>query len=170
MFLPLSLLFVGAVLVLNALWMLGRISDREIVVINLVTAAVTGTVALLTLFRAQSVTDVRTTALTLLFTVTYLWVAANRLTGSDGRGLGWFSFFVAISVLPEAVRTTLGAQTPTELWLGLSWFAWSGLWALYFYTLAFEKPLVRVTACATLATGVLTAWLPALVLLNRTGV
>ena len=30
----LSLLYVGAVLVLNGLWMLGRIEDREIQVIN----------------------------------------------------------------------------------------------------------------------------------------
>ena len=41
MLLPLSLLFVGAVLVLNGIWMTGRIDDREIVLINLVTATVT---------------------------------------------------------------------------------------------------------------------------------
>ena len=78
MFLPLSLLFVGAVLVLTELWMFERISDREIVVINLVTAAITGTAALLTLLGTESMLDVRATALTLLFTVTYLWVATNR--------------------------------------------------------------------------------------------
>ena len=79
MFLPLSLLFVGAVLVLNELWMFERISDREIVVINLVSAAITGTAALLTLLHVESMLDVRATALTLLFAVTYLWVATNRL-------------------------------------------------------------------------------------------
>ena len=47
MLLPLSLLFVGAVLVLNGLWMAGRISDREIVVINFATAAITATVAII---------------------------------------------------------------------------------------------------------------------------
>ncbi|MCK0151596.1 transporter [Marivita sp. S6314] len=169
MYLPLSLLFVGAVLVLNGLWMLGRIADREIIVINLVTAAVTATVALLTLIRAEALTDVRNTALTLLFSVTYLWVAINRMTGADGRGLGWFSLFVAITVLPEAITTLSAAQTVMDLWLGLCWLAWSGLWFLYFVTLALQHPLVRPTAHATLAAGVLTAWMPALVLLNNVG-
>jgi len=146
MFLPLSLLFVGAVLILNGFWMSGRIANREIVVINLATAAITAAVAALSLTRAMTPEDVRTVALTLLFSVTYLWVAVNRLTGADGRGLGWFSLFVA-------------------LWLGLCWLAWSGLWFLYFVTLALQKQIQGPTTVATLGAGVLTAWLPALVLL-----
>ena len=57
--------------------------------------------------QADSPDTVKAAALTLLFSLTYLWVGMNRLTGSDGRGLGWFSLFVAISVLPEAVVTLL---------------------------------------------------------------
>lgn len=167
MFLPLSLLFVGAVLVLNGLWMSGRISDREITVINFVTATITATVALLTLLRAEGIVDVRATALTLLFSVTYLWVGINRITGVDGRGLGWFSLFVAISVLPEAFNTFTAAQTGMDIWMGVNWLAWSGLWFLYFLTLALGKDWTRPTAMATLVTGILTAWLPALVLLNE---
>lgn len=165
MLLPLSLLFVGAVLVLNGLWMTGRISDREIVLINGATAAITATVASVSLVRAQNVEDVRAVAMTLLFSVTYLWVAFNRASGSDGRGLGWFSLFVALSVLPEATRSLLDASTPMEIWLGLSWLAWAALWFLYFLTLALERPFRRQTALATLLSGVLTAWLPALFLM-----
>lgn len=33
--------------------------------------------------------SVREAALLLLFAFTYLWFAYNRLTDSDGRGLGW---------------------------------------------------------------------------------
>lgn len=165
MLLPLSLLFVGAVLFLNGLWMLGRIADREIAVINFVTATLTFLVALLGLIQATGVADVRASAMTLLFTVTYLWVGMNRLTGADGRGLGWFSLFVAISVLPEAARALATAAGPIDLWLGLCWVAWSGLWFLYFLTLALQWPLQRPTAMATLASGIFTAWLPALVLL-----
>ena len=166
MLLPLSLLFVGAVLVLNGLWMFGRISEREIVVINLVTAGITATVAAVSLVRAGSVGDVRAVAMTLLFSVTYLWVALNRLNGTDGRGLGWFSLFVAISVLPEAVRGLAGATDAMGLWMGANWAAWAGLWFLYFLTLALHLPIARLTAGATLAAGIVTAWLPALVMLN----
>lgn len=165
MLLPLSLLFVGAVLLLNGLWMFGRIADREIVVINFATAALTGMVALLGMIHAVDMGGVRASALTLLFTLTYLWVGVNRLTGADGRGLGWFSLFVSVSVIPEAVRTLGVAAGPMDVWLGLCWIAWSGLWFLFFLTLALAMPLQRPTALATVACGLLTAWLPALVML-----
>ena len=40
------LFYVGAVLVINGLWLLDRIDGREIVVINIVTALVSGAVVL----------------------------------------------------------------------------------------------------------------------------
>lgn len=165
MLFPLSLLFVGAVLVLNGLWMFGQIADREVAIINFATAALTGLVGLIGMIDAPDVAGVRASALTLLFTVTYLWVGVNRITGADGRGLGWFSLFVSVSVIPEAVRLLATATGLMELWLGLSWVVWSGLWFLFFLTLTLALPLQRVTAFATLGSGVLTAWAPALVLL-----
>lgn len=165
MLLPLSLLFVGAVLTLNGLWMMNRIADREIVVINLATAFITATVAVLSMARADSPGAVKAAALTLLFTLTYLWVGMNRVTGCDGRGLGWFSLFVAISVLPEAVVTLRHAADGMTLWLGLCWAGWAALWFLYFLLLALGWPLQRTAAAATLASGILTAWMPALAML-----
>ncbi|MDQ1900199.1 AmiS/UreI family transporter [Paracoccus sp. WLY502] len=165
MLLPLSLLFVGAVLTLNGLWMMNRVSDREIVVINLATAFITGTVAVLSMIGADTPAAVKGAALTLLFSLTYLWVGINRLTASDGRGLGWFSLFVAISVLPEAVVTLRQASDPMTLWLGLCWACWAGLWFLYFLLLALRWPLERTASAATLASGILTAWMPALAML-----
>lgn len=164
MLLPLSLLFVGAVLVSNGLWMFGRIADREVAIINFVTAGLTGTVALLGMIHAVDADGVRGAALTLLFTVTYLWIGVNRLTDADGRGLGWFSLFVAVSVLPEAVRTFGTAVNAMDLWLASCWLAWSVLWFLFFLTLALRLPLQRLTGAATLASGIFTAWLPAMVL------
>lgn len=167
MLLPLSLLFVGAVLVLNGIWMTGRIADREIVVINLATAAITATVAALLLVRATTGEDIRAVAMTLLFSVTYLWVAVNCLNGSDGRGLGWFSLFVSVSVLPEGFRALGTATNLIETWLGLCWIAWSGLWFMNFVLLSLRKPFHRQTAIATMLGGVLTAWSPALFLMYR---
>lgn len=165
MLLPLSLLFVGAVLVLNGLWMMNRISDREIAVINLATAAITGCVAVLSMAGAETQVAVKGAALTLLFAITYLWVGVNRLTGADGQGLGWFSLFVAISVLPEAAVTLRDAPDAMTTWLGLCWAGWSALWMMYFLLLALRWPIGREAAAATLASGILTAWMPALVML-----
>lgn len=169
MLLPLSLLFVGAVLTLNGLWMMNRIADKDAVVINLAAAFITGTVAILSMAKADAPDAVKAAALTLLFSVTYLWVGTNRLTGSDGRGLGWFSLFVAISVLPEAVVALRRADGGMVMWLGLSWACWAALWLLYFLLLALRLPLERTAAAATLASGVLTAWMPALAMLYGAG-
>lgn len=165
MLLPFSLLFVGAVLTLNGLWMLNRISDKEIVIINLAVSVTTGTVALMGMAEASTPATVKAAALTLLFTLTYFWVAVNRLTGSDGRGLGWFSLFVAVSVLPEAAGTLRHAPDAMIVWLGLCWACWAGLWFLHFLVLAIRRPMERATAIATLSSGILTAWLPALAML-----
>ena len=126
MLLGLSLFYVGAVLILNGLWMLGRISDREITVINLFTGGLNLLVSLkLTLGEGADAASIKAGAFSLLFALTYLWVAFNRLTGADGRGLGWFSLFVAITAVPIAIDTLSVASTPWSWWFGLSWAAWA---------------------------------------------
>ena len=167
MLLGLVLFYVGAVLILNGLWMLGRIGDREIWVINLFAGGVSLLVALKHAFGAGAdAVSIKTAALSLLFSFTYLWVAFNRFSGADGRGLGWFSLFVAITAVPVAVDTLRGAASSWELWLGLSWAAWAVLWLLFFLLLALQKPLARLAACVAIAEGVLTGWLPGYLLLT----
>jgi len=167
MLLGLSLFYVGAVLVLNGLWMLGRISDREITVINLFTGGLNLLVSLkLTLGEGADAASIKAGAFSLLFALTYLWVAFNRLTGADGRGLGWFSLFVAITAVPIAIDTLSVASTPWSWWFGLSWAAWALLWLLFFLVLVLNKPLTRLTAGMAIAQGILTGWLPGYLLLT----
>lgn len=163
----LSLLFVGAVLSLNGIWKLGHIGDREIAVINIFTGCITLSVAAVLAFgHGADLGSVKAAAITLLFSATYLWVAANCIFGFDERGIGWFSLFVAITVIPVALETTIAAQTPFGLWLALSWAAWSVLWFLNFLLLALRWPIKRPTAWVTLASGILTAWIPGWLLLS----
>ena len=167
MLLGLSLFYVGAVLILNGLWMLGRIDDREIAVINVFAGGLTLLVSLkLALGADADAASIKAAALSLLFSFTYLWVAYNRLTGADGRGLGWFSLFVAITAMPVAVETLSAAGSSWDIWLGLSWIAWALLWVLYFNLLALGKPIARITAAVAISQGVLTGWLPGYLLLT----
>ena len=113
MLLGLGLLYVGAVLVLNGLWLLGHIEDREIVVVNVVSGTITLFVSLFWAFSSGANDgSIKGAALTLLFTATYFWVAYNRFSKVDGRGLGWFSLFVAITVAPVAVQSLQTATSP----------------------------------------------------------
>ncbi len=167
MLLGLSLFYVGAVLILNGLWMLGRIGEREITIINLFTGGLTLLVSLrLALAPDADAASIRNAAFSLLFSFTYLWVAYNRLTGADGRGLGWFSLFVAITAVPVAIDTLRTADSTWDWWLGLSWAAWAVLWLQFFLLLALNKPIARMTAVMAIGQGVVTAWLPGYLLLT----
>lgn len=161
------LFYVGAVLFLNGLWLMGRIADREIVVINIVAALVSGASVLHDAFGAGAdAASIRNAALSLLFCTTYLWVAYNRLSGADGRGLGWFSLFVAITTLPVFLRALAGAASVAEFWLAANWAIWGVLWFMYFLLLALGRPIQRQTAWVTLLTGIFTGWLPGFLLLD----
>ena len=167
MWLGLSLFYVGAVLCLNGLWMLGRIEDREIWVINIFSGVVSLCIGLFSIFGAGAdAVSVKNGALTLLFAFTYLWVAINRFSGADGRGLGWFSLFIAITAVPVALETFAGAQSTLDWWMGLNWAAWAVLWGVFFVLLALQRPIGRATGVLCIVQGVLTGWLPGYLLLT----
>lgn len=167
MLLGLALLFVGAVLCLNGLWLLEKIADNEIAVINIFVGGITLCVALYLAFGPGADADsIKGAAFTLLFTFTYLWVAINRYNDADGRGLGWFSLFVAITAVPVAFDTLATASTLWGIWFGLCWAAWAFLWFLFFLLLAQQKPIGKFVGMVTTAEGVLTGWLPGYLLLQ----
>src|SRR5581483_3287045 len=130
------LLFVGAVLFLNGLWILGKIQDREIAIINIFTGLL-GVVAAIISFARGDPASLEFGAYVLLFAFTYLWVAYNRFSNADGSGLGWFCFFVALTAVPVGLTVLAGAGGKVwTTWLGLNWLAWAALWFLYFLLLA----------------------------------
>lgn len=166
MLLGLVLLYVGAVLSLNGLWLMGRIADNEIAVINVFVGGLTLLIALFLAFGpGADLASVKAAGLTLLFSFTYLWVAVNRHNSADGRGLGWFCLFVAITAVPVAIDTLASADSTWGIWFGLNWAAWSVLWFMFFLLLALGKPIGKVTGAVTTIQGILTGWIPGLLLL-----
>lgn len=156
--------YVGAVLFLNGLWLLGKIDDKELALIDFFIGGLGVVVAFYgvmvdgnQLFCAQI----------LLFAFTYLWVALNRYLDVDGRGLGWFCFFVALSALPWGFIVLSTASSVWTVWLGISWLAWALLWFLFFLLLALKKEkLLKFTAWVCLLEGIFTGWVPGFLLLN----
>lgn len=169
MLLGLALFWVGAVLCLNGIWLLGRIGDREIAVIDVFVGTVTLIVSLFLAFGpGANAASIKAATLTLLFTFTYYWVAWNRWNGADGRGLGWFCLFVAITTIPVFLQTFATATTPWDVWFGICWLSWGVLWFLFFLILAqgYTK-LTRVTGIICALQGVYTGWIPGYLLLNN---
>ena len=160
------LFWVGAVLFLNGLWLSGRISDREIAIINIFTGTV-GVIAAITVLvlNPTDINAISFAAFVLLFAFTYLWVAINRIFSFDGRGLGWYCLFVAITAVVISIETGLQAATTWGWWLAIDWLAWGVLWFCYFLLLVPRRMSLTFVAGLTLLEGILTAWLPGYLIL-----
>jgi len=168
MYEPLVLFYVGVVLFLNGLWMLERIGDREIVLINALVGFLFLGVAFRHAFGSDAdATSVHAATLSLMFAFTYLWVAYNVNMGCDGRGLGWFSLMVALTAEWESIRLwAMAGADPWLLWGAFSWTAWALLWLFFFFLQVMKWPLTRATGWMAVTQGLVTGWLPALLMLR----
>lgn len=167
MLLGLALLYIGAVLIINGLWILGYVGDREITFINLFTGFITLCVALYSAFGpGADAASIKGGALSMLFSATYLWVAFNRIVGADGRGLGWFCLFVTITAIPVAVQTLEGAHNISVVWLGIDWSLWALLWFAFYLLLGLQLKIGKPTAYLCIAVGIVTAWVPGFMMIN----
>lgn len=164
--LGLILLYVGAVLFVNGIWLLGHITPREVAIMNIFTGLV-GLVVAIFAVAQQDLASIQLAGYVLLFAFTYLWVAYNQYIDAEGSGLGWYCLFVAITAVPVSIITLTSAGGDVFLvWLGLNWAAWAVLWFLYFLLLAMKRPIQSIAAYVTIAAGIGTAWLPGFLALN----
>lgn len=170
MLLGLALFWVGAVLFLNGLWLVGRVGDKEIYVIDVFVGILTFLVAMYLAFGpGADLGTIKGAALTLLFSFTYFWVAWNRVNGADGRGLGWFCLFVALTCVPVTIETFAGGGSTWDVWFGISWASWGVLWFLFFLILALGKgELTKRTGYLCSLQGIYTGWIPGYLLLSGT--
>lgn len=165
--LGLTLLFVGAVLFINGLWLLGKIEDKEVTVINLLVGLLSFLIAVYLVFNpAQDTKLISAGAFTFLFAFTYLWVGANQFLQANSKGLGWFCFFVSLTALSIALNATFHVSMEFSVWSIFNWYAWSALWFCYFVMLSLSKNIQRQVGLYTIFCAVTTGWLPGLLSLQ----
>lgn len=167
--LGLTLLYVGAVLLINGIWLLGHIEDKEVIVINLMVGVLSFLIAAYLVFNpAQDQSLITTGAFTFLFSFTYLWVAANEILKTNSKGLGWFCLFVSVTAMVIALNATFSISTDMSIWSIFNWYAWSALWLLFFFMLSLSKNIQRQVGVYSIFCALTTGWLPGLlILLNR---
>jgi hypothetical protein len=164
-----GLLYVGAVLAVNGLMLLGLVDAKSAAPLNLFVGGlqvVTPTVLIIT---SGGDPDVILGASGLyLFGFTYLYVGFNLLAGLDGTGLGWFSAFVACCAVVYAGLNFGRFDDPA---FGVIWLVWAVLWALFWLVLGLGRDsLARFTGAVALVAGILTCAAPAFLLLTGTWV
>jgi putative amide transporter protein len=160
-----GLLYVGAVLFLNGLLLIGVVESRAAAPMNLFVGTlqvVTPTYLIFT--AAGDPLQILAASGLYLFGFTYLYVGINLLAGLDTTGVGWFSLFVAVAAVGYSYANF---QILGDLPFGVIWLYWAFLWALFFVVLGLKREaLTRYTGWVTIIQGWVTAAIPAFLLLT----
>ena len=162
-----GLLYVGAVLAVNGLMLMGRVDPRAAAPLNLFVGALQVVTPTYLIFTAGGDPAVILGASGIyLFGFTYLYVGINLLGNLDGTGLGWFSAFVAACAVVFAGLNFFYYE-PRDSAFGVIWLYWAVLWGLFFVVLGLKREdLTRYTGAIALVAGLLTAAVPAFMLLT----
>src|SRR4051795_5644728 len=160
-----GLLYVGAVLIVNGLMLLGRVDARAAAPLNLFVGALQVVTPTFLIFTSggDSATILFASGI-YLFGFTYLYVGINLLGNLDGTGLGWFSAFVAVSAVVYS-GLNFFYVTPRDPAFGVIWLYWAALWALFWVVLGIKREaFTRYTGGVAVVAGLVTAAIPAFLL------
>lgn len=155
-----GLLYVGIVLFVNGIMLLGYVDARGAAPINFFVGALQCVTPTILIIQAgDDPTAISAAAGLYLFGFTYLWVGINGATGWGGEGLGWFSLTVAVSAIGFAIHSwvVLDDRAFTVIWL-----LWAVLWFTFFLLLGLRMTqLAPAVGVLAVGEGILTAGVPA---------
>lgn len=160
-----GLLYVGAVLFINGLNLLGRIPGKSAAVMNFMVGGMQVVFPTIMLAQADGDPTVILGASGLyLFGFTYLYVGFNSVFALPGEGLGWFAIFVAGLAVAFGILQFTQLNDPV---FGVIWFLWALLWTLTFLIQALGKEsLKEFTGWITVFLAHMTGTVPAFLLLS----
>ena len=158
-----GLFYVGAVLFVNGLMLLGRVDPRAAGYINLFVGGLQVVIPTALLIQADGdPAKVLAASGLYLFGFTYLYVGLNLLTGADSTGVGWYSLFVAVAAVGFSVVSFVKLHDAP---FGVIWLYWAFLWLLFFLLLGLKREnLGTYTGYVTVAEAWITAAAPGFLL------
>ncbi|MFB9928124.1 AmiS/UreI family transporter [Amycolatopsis halotolerans] len=160
-----GLLYVGAVLLVNGLMLLGRVPARSAAALNLFVGGLQCVTPTVLIIQAHGDSEAILGASGLfLFGFTYLYVGIANLAGLEPEGIGWFSLFVAGAAIVYAGIAFWRQHDPV---FGVIWLSWALLWGLFFLVLGLgREELTRFTGWTTVLLSQPTCTLPAFLALT----
>ncbi len=160
-----GLLYVGAVLFMNGLMLIGLVPGKSAAILNFFVGVMQ--VVFPTIILIQSNNDLAIifgAAGLYLFGFTYLYVGIIQMTGISGEGLGWFSIFVAACAVVIGILQFTLVGDPV---FGVIWLTWAVLWFLFFLLLGLGRDsLTFTTGWFTIFVAHITGTIPAFFLLT----
>ncbi len=159
-----GLLYVGAVLFLNGVMLLGKVNPKAAAVLNLFVGGLQVITPTYLIFTSGGDQNAILAASGLyLFGFTYLYVGVGLLANLDTTGVGWFSLFVAVMAIGYSIANFQILGDPS---FGVIWLYWSFLWLLFFLVLGLKiERLTTYTGWVTAIQGWVTGAIPAFLLL-----
>jgi hypothetical protein len=133
----LAFFFVGSVLLLNGLVILGRVDARSAAPLNVLIGTIVTGIAIRTAIQAgdpidpQAFDTVIRSAGSLLFGLTYLYVGIGSFANLSGRGLGWYCGWATGASVFLGLVHYLRLDDPRS---GMLWVLWAVLFAAFFVT------------------------------------
>ena len=159
------LLFVGIVLINNGGCSLAKVNKKSAAVMNILTGGLSLFINSVNLVQGNSYAA----GTGLLFCFTYLFVAVMNIFDLDPLPFAWFSTFVAVNaVIFGIIEGVTGSAAlgiaPDWRWAAI-WWLWAVLWGSSFVTDILGKNLGRFVPCLQIFEGIVTAWIPGMMLL-----
>ena len=142
------------------------LEGKDIAIVNLFTGFIGSTIVALLMAQGHGVPqyDYFGEAYIGLVSLTCVWIGINQFTGVNGTAVGWFSLVVPFFAIPAGVIGLRNSQSLFETWMALNWFAWAGLWFLFFLLFVLRCNIAKFTGAMTVAQSIMTAILPAILL------
>jgi hypothetical protein len=131
-----GLMFVGSVLYVNGLWLLGLVEARSAAVFNLLVGALEVVSGVYLTVTADGRDEVFLASGTFLFAFTYLYVGITTLADHSPSGLGWYCSWVAVMAVAYSAAQFGHFGDPI---FGMMWLSWAFLWAVFFALLALQR-------------------------------
>ena len=159
------LLFVGIVLINNGICNLCNVDGKAAAVMNIFTGGLSLFINFVNLVQG----NYYAAGTGLLFGFTYLFLEANNIFKLNGKPFAWFSTFVAVNaVVCVTLEGFMGSQAlgiePDIRWAGI-WYLWAILWGTSFVEEILGKKLGKFTPCLQVFEGIVTAWIPGLLMM-----
>lgn len=160
-----GLLYVGAVLFLNSIMLIGKVEGKSAGIFNLFVGVLQVVTPLYLIMTAHGdPAAILGASGIFLFGFTYLYVGITNLCNLDTTGVGWYSLWVAILAVGYALVNFIYFS---DVKFGIIWLMWSFLWTLFFILLGLKRDIGRYTGFVTLIQSWITATIPAF--LSMTG-
>ncbi|MBV9384629.1 MAG: transporter [Streptosporangiaceae bacterium] len=158
-----GLMFVGAVLFVNGLLLLGKIDGKGAGIFNLFVGSLQTAVPFYLIATAANMNDILLASGIFLFGFTYLYVGIANLAGIQPVGLGWYSAWVAVMAAAFGITNIVKFHDTT---IGLLWLQWAVLWGLFWVVLGLGvSRLTTFTGWLTLILSFTTCTIPGFLLL-----